>query len=206
MLAVRTICESVPVIPVLVVDEVKHAQPMAEALIDGGLSVLEVTLRTPCAFDAIRAMVDVPNSLVGAGTLLTPKDIWRAKDAGATFGVSPGATDTLIKAAQDEGLPMLFGASTASEVMLLLEHGFDTLKFFPAEASGGLAMLKSWASPLPQIKFCPTGGISEASAPDYLALPNVCCVGGSWIAARHLVQAEDWEMIRERAQQASRLR
>lgn len=206
MLAVRTICESVPVIPVLVVDEVKHAQPMAEALIDGGLSVLEVTLRTSCAFDAIRVMVDVPNSLVGAGTLLTPKDIWRAKDAGATFGVSPGATDTLIKAAQDEGLPMLFGASTASEVMLLLEHGFDTLKFFPAEASGGLAMLKSWASPLPQIKFCPTGGISEASAPDYLALPNVCCVGGSWIAARDLVQAENWEMIQERAQQASRLR
>lgn len=164
--------------PVLVIDDLAHAAPLARALVAGGLPALEVTLRTPCALDAIRAMAQVPGGVVGAGTLLTPADVKAAKAAGASFGVSPGATARLIAACEDEGLPLLPGAVTASEVMALLERGYTVQKFFPAEQSGGAAFLKSLGSPIPQVSFCPTGGISLKNAADYLSLKTVLCVGG----------------------------
>ncbi|MCU0827010.1 MAG: bifunctional 4-hydroxy-2-oxoglutarate aldolase/2-dehydro-3-deoxy-phosphogluconate aldolase [Tabrizicola sp.] len=148
------ICRLAPVVPVLVIDDLAHARPLAEALVAGGLPALEVTLRTPVALDAIRAMAEVPGGIVGAGTLLTPADVKAAKAAGATFGVSPGATDRLIAACEDEGLPLLPGAATASEIMALLEKGYTVQKFFPAEQAGGAAYLKSIGSPIPQVKFC----------------------------------------------------
>src|SRR6056297_582158 len=156
----RDIAHLGPVIPVLVIEDAAHARPLAEALVRGRLPALEVTLRTLAALDAIAAMADVPGGIVGAGTLLTPEDVKAAKAAGAVFGVSPGATDRLLQACIDEDLPLLPGAATATEAMALLEKGFDMLKFFPAEASGGAAALKSIGAPLPQVSFCPTGGIS----------------------------------------------
>lgn len=206
MFSLRGLCQQVAVIPVLVVKETQQAKPLAEALVAGGLNVLEVTLRTPAALKVIRLMSEVPNSQVGAGTVLTLADVKAAKAAGAQFAVSPGATPDLVKAAADEGLPLLPGASTASEVMRLLELGLDTLKFFPAEAAGGVAMLKSLYGPLPKIMFCPTGGITEKSAANYLALPNVMCVGGSWVTPDHLVQAGDWSAIQALAQAAQALK
>ncbi|MEM7490855.1 MAG: bifunctional 4-hydroxy-2-oxoglutarate aldolase/2-dehydro-3-deoxy-phosphogluconate aldolase, partial [Pseudomonadota bacterium] len=155
--AARDIAGRAPVIPVLVLDDVAQARPLAEALVAGGLPALEVTLRTPAALDCIRAMAEVPGGAVGAGTLLTPEDVRAAKAAGATFGVSPGATDRLIEACAAEGLPLLPGAATATEAMALLEKGFDMLKFFPAEASGGAPALKAIGAPIPQIAWCPTG-------------------------------------------------
>lgn len=199
------ICGLAPVIPVLVVSDVAHARPLAEALVSGGLPALEVTLRTPVALDVINAMADVPGGQVGAGTLLTPADVKAAKDAGATFGVSPGATDKLLDAAEAEGLPILAGAATATEAMALLERGYTVQKFFPAEASGGAKALGSFASPLPQIRFCPTGGIGLSNAPDYLGLPNTLCVGGSWVAPKEKVSAGDWPGIEALAREASRL-
>ena len=156
----RAICAMAPVVPVLVIDDLAHAGPLATALVAGGLSVLEVTLRTPCALDAIRIMAEVQGGMVGAGTLLTPADVRAAKAAGATFGVSPGATDRLLDACAENDLPLLAGAATASEIMALLERGYTAMKFFPAEQSGGAAFLKSIGSPIPQVGFCPTGGIS----------------------------------------------
>jgi len=191
---------------VLVVKDTAHAKPLAEALVAGGLKVLEVTLRTPAALDVIRLMSEVPGSQVGAGTVLTLADVKAAKAAGAQFAVSPGATDDLIKAAADEGLPLLPGASTASEVMRMLELGLDTLKFFPAEAAGGVSMLKSLHGPLPKVMFCPTGGITEKTAANYLALPNVMCVGGSWVTPDNLLQAGDWQAIQTLAQAAQSLK
>lgn len=205
MLSVKQIGLLAPVIPVLVVKELATAPALAQALVSGGLPVLEVTLRTPVALEVIRAMADVDGGVVGAGTLLTPADVKAAKAAGAQFGVSPGATDALIKAAQDAELPLLAGAATPSEVMYLLEQGLDTLKLFPAEAVGGVALLKSLASPLPQVTFCPTGGITLQTAAHYLALPNVLCVGGSWVAPDALVQAQDWQSIRRLAGEAAAL-
>ncbi|MEZ5450571.1 MAG: bifunctional 4-hydroxy-2-oxoglutarate aldolase/2-dehydro-3-deoxy-phosphogluconate aldolase [Thiolinea sp.] len=195
MMAVKELCQQVPVIPVLVVHEREQAVPLAETLVANGLPVLEVTLRTPAALEVIRAMSEVPGAQVGAGTLLTPADVKAAKAAGACFGVSPGATDCLLAAARDEGLPLLPGVSTASEIMYLLEQGVDAMKFFPAEAAGGVAMLKSWHGPLPQAMFCPTGGISERTAASYLALPNVMCVGGSWVTPDAMLKAGDWKGI-----------
>lgn len=206
MFALRELCQQVAVIPVLVVKESQQAQPLAEALVAGGLTVLEVTLRTPAALEVIRLMSEVPGSQVGAGTVLTLADVKAAKAAGAQFAVSPGATADLVKAAADEGLPLLPGASTASEVMSLLELGVDTLKFFPAEAAGGVAMLKSLYGPLPKVRFCPTGGITEQTAANYLALPNVMCVGGSWVTPDHLVQAGNWSAIQALAQAAQALK
>jgi len=194
-----------PVMPVLVVREIAQARPLAEALIAGGLPVLEVTLRTPAALDVIREMAQVPGGIVGAGTLVTPKDVRAARDAGAKFGVSPGATDLLLAACEAEDMPLIPGAATASEAMRLAERGYDMLKFFPAEASGGAAALKAIAAPLPQISFCPTGGITLANAPDYLALPNVVCAGGSWVAPGALVEAGNWSAITALARAASRL-
>ena len=199
------ICRKAPIIPVLVVHDVAHARPLAEALVAGGLPVLEVTLRTPAALDVIAAMAEVEGGIPGAGTILTPDDVKRAVDAGAQFGVSPGATDKLLDAAEAAGLPMLPGAATASEAMALLERGYDMLKFFPAEASGGAPALKALAGPLPQIRFCPTGGVNTKNAESYLSLPNVVCAGGSWVAPDDKVGAGDWEAITELARAASLL-
>ena len=204
-LKAREICELAPIVPVLVVHDVAHARPLAEALVAGGLPALEVTLRTPAALDVIAEMAEVKGGVVGAGTLLTPADVKAAKQAGAQFGVSPGATDILLDAAEAEGLPMLAGAATASEAMALLERGYSMLKFFPAEASGGAPALKSLASPLPQISFCPTGGVSPSNAASYLSLPNVVCAGGSWVAPTDLVEAGDWAGIEALAREASKL-
>ncbi|HPE24976.1 bifunctional 4-hydroxy-2-oxoglutarate aldolase/2-dehydro-3-deoxy-phosphogluconate aldolase [Albidovulum sp.] len=199
------LCALAPVVPVLVIDDAGTAADLARALVAGGLPALEVTLRTPAALDAIRAMAEVPGGIVGAGTLLTPADVKAAKAAGARFGVSPGATDRLLDACAEEGLPLLPGAATASEVMALLERGYTVQKFFPAEAIGGAKALGSLASPLPQVRFCPTGGIGLASAPQYLSLANVMCVGGSWVAPKDRVAAGDWPAIEALAREASRL-
>lgn len=201
----REICALAPIVPVLVVDDEALARPLAEALVAGGLPALEVTLRTPAALDAIRAMSTVPGGVVGAGTLITPEDARAAKEAGAQFGVSPGATDALIAACEAEGLPLLPGAATASEAMQLLEKGYDMQKFFPAEASGGAPALKAIGAPLPQITFCPTGGVSPTNAKDYLSLSNVVCAGGSWVAPKDMVQNGDWAGIEALARAASEL-
>lgn len=199
------ICAMAPIMPVLVVDDAAHARPLAEALVAGGLPALEVTLRTAAALDVIREMAQVPGGVVGAGTLVTPADAEAAKEAGAQFGVSPGATDALLDACEQIGLPILPGAATASEAMRLLARGYGMLKFFPAEASGGAPALKAIGAPLPQISFCPTGGVSPANADSYLSLPNVVCAGGSWVAPKDLVQAGDWDAIRQLAAEASQL-
>lgn len=199
------LCNLAPVIPVLVVPDAERAEGLAEALVTGGLPVLEVTLRTPSALDVIRRMSKITGGHVGAGTVLTPDDVKRAKDAGAKFAVAPGATETLIRACEDAHLPLLPGAATATEIMRALECGYRTLKFFPAESSGGVKALKSLGGPLPQAKFCPTGGVTSQSAPDYLALDNVMCVGGSWIANDADVAAGNWDAIRERARAAASL-
>lgn len=199
------ICRLAPIVPVLVVEDASTAQPLAEALVAGGLPALEVTLRTPVALDAIEAMARVRGGVVGAGTLVTPDDVRAAKAAGATFGVSPGATDALLAACEAEGLPLLAGAATASEAMRLLERGYDMLKFFPAEASGGAAALKAIGAPLPQISFCPTGGVNPQNAESYLSLPNVVCAGGSWVAPADLVKVGDWAGIESLARDASTL-
>lgn len=202
----RALCRLAPVIPVLVVADASRAEGLATALVAGGLPVLEVTLRTPTALDVIRAMSAVPGGHVGAGTVLTADDAKRAKDAGASFAVSPGLTETLARACEDIGLPLLPGAVTASEVMRAMELGYSMLKFFPAEAAGGVKSLKSLGGPLPQVTFCPTGGITLQSAPDYLAQPNIICVGGSWIAPDADVAASDWTAIEARAREAAALK
>ncbi len=201
----REICAMAPIMPVLVVEDAGHARPLAEALVAGGLPALEVTLRTAAALDVIREMAQVPGGVVGAGTLVTPADAEAAKDAGAQFGVSPGATDALLDACEQIGLPILPGAATASEAMRLLARGYDMLKFFPAEASGGAPALKAIGAPLPQISFCPTGGVSPANADSYLSLSNVVCAGGSWVAPNDLVQRGDWGAIKQLAAEASQL-
>lgn len=196
-----------PVMPVLVIDDLSQAVPLARALVGGGIRVLEVTLRTAAALDAIRAIAEqVPEAVVGAGTILNVDDLAAARAAGAQFGISPGATPALLRAGMIEGWPYLPGATTASEVMVARDAGYTTLKFFPAEAAGGCAMLKSLHGPLPDIRFCPTGGITVESARNYLALPNVGCVGGSWLAPKAHLKSSDWNAIRSLAQQAAALR
>ncbi|MCO6382214.1 bifunctional 4-hydroxy-2-oxoglutarate aldolase/2-dehydro-3-deoxy-phosphogluconate aldolase [Oceanicola sp. 502str15] len=202
----KEICALAPVVPVLVVDDAAHAAPLARALVAGGLPALEVTLRTPAALDVIREMAQVEGGVVGAGTLLTPADVKAAVAAGAKFGVSPGATDTILKACEDEGLPLLPGAATASEAMRLLERGYTAMKFFPAEASGGAPALKAIGAPIPQISFCPTGGVSLKNAHDYLGLSNVMCVGGSWVAPKDKVLSGDWDGIESLAREAAQLK
>lgn len=199
----REICALAPIVPVLVIDDVKAARPLAEALVAGGLPALEVTLRTPAALGAIRIMAEVRGGHVGAGTLVTPEDVRAAKLAGATFGVSPGATDELLKACEEEALPLLPGAATASEAMRLLAHGYDMLKFFPAEASGGAPALKAIGAALPQITFCPTGGINPVNAESYLCLANVLCAGGSWVAPKDLVYNGQWAEIETLARESA---
>lgn len=199
------VCALAPVVPVLVIDDASRAEGLARALVAGGLPALEVTLRTPAALEAIREMSRVPGGVVGAGTLLTPADVVAAKEAGATFGVSPGATDRLLDACEDADLPLLAGVATPSEAMRLLDRGYTVAKFFPAEINGGVAALKAIGAPIPQMRFCPTGGVSPQNAPDYLALKNVLCVGGSWVAPADRVKAGDWEAITRLATTAATL-
>lgn len=195
-----------PVIPVMVVEEFEQAVPLARALTRGGLRVLEVTLRTPVALDAVKVIKqEIPELIVGAGTVITPADVTAAVTAGADFLVSPGATTRLVDAALDAEVPLLPGISSPSEAMALYERGFDHLKFFPAEAAGGVAMLKSIAGPLPQLTFCPTGGINAAKAKEYLALANVACVGGSWMVSPAMVKDACWDEIEKQAAAAASL-
>lgn len=196
----------VPVIPVVVIDDLAHAVPVARALVEGGLPVIELTLRTPVALDAIHAIAsEVPEILVGAGTIVSPGQVKLALDAGAQFLVSPGCTPDLLSAMAASGAPFLPGTSTVSEALAVLEAGFTEMKFFPAEAAGGAAYLRSIASPLPAARFCPTGGITAASAPSYLALPNVGCVGGSWLTPNDALAAGDWARISRLAAEAAAL-
>ncbi|MFJ9414389.1 bifunctional 4-hydroxy-2-oxoglutarate aldolase/2-dehydro-3-deoxy-phosphogluconate aldolase [Streptomyces sp. NPDC101227] len=195
-----------PVIPVVVLEDAADAVPLARALVAGGLPAIEVTLRTPAALDAVRAIADeVPDAVVGAGTLLAPEHVEAARAAGARFLVSPGWSPRLLGAMKDSGVPFLPGVSTVSEVVTLLDEGITELKFFPAEAAGGAPYLKSLASPLPRARFCPTGGITLASAPSYLALPNVGCVGGTWMLPADALAAKDWGRVRQLAREAARL-
>lgn len=203
--AALKICQMAPIVPVLVVEDAAHAAPLANALVAGGLLALEVTLRTPAALEVIREMAAVQGGIVGAGTLLTPADVLATKEAGAMFGVAPGATDVLLDACEDADLPLLPGAATASEAMRLLERGYTMLKFFPAEASGGAAAIKAIGAPIPQVKFCPTGGVSPTNAADYLGLSNVVCAGGSWVAPKDKVMAGDWAGITALAKAAAQL-
>lgn len=203
--ATLALCRLAPVIPVLVIEDATHALPLARALVAGGLPVLEVTLRTPAALEAIRAMASVPGARVGAGTVLGSHDAVRAKAAGVGFAVSPGATPALVAARSAQALPLLPGAATASEVMALMEMGYSAMKFFPAGPAGGPAMLKALHGPLPQVTFCPTGGVSPANAADYLSLPNVACVGGSWVAPAEMLRKGDWDGIERLARVAAAL-
>jgi len=191
----------------MVVERIEDAVPLAQALYNGGLKVLEITLRTPCALDAISAMVEAlpEDAVIGAGTIITPDDLEKAVKAGSKFLVSPGTTPALIEAAKSSSVPLLPGVATPTEAMNLLVQGFSSLKFFPAEAAGGVAMLKSIGGPLPQITFCPTGGIDLAKAPSYLALPNVACVGGTWMAPKELMKAGRWDEIERLAREAASL-
>ncbi|MFG2571695.1 bifunctional 4-hydroxy-2-oxoglutarate aldolase/2-dehydro-3-deoxy-phosphogluconate aldolase [Streptomyces sp. NPDC048481] len=194
------------VVPVVVVEDAGDAVPLARALVAGGLPAIEVTLRTPAALDAIREISgSVPEAVVGAGTVISPEQVTACARAGARFLVSPGWTDVLLTAMRACGLPFLPGVSTTSEVVALLERGVRDMKFFPAQAAGGTGYLRSLAGPLPQARFCPTGGIGPDNAPEYLALPNVCRVGGSWMVPAEAVAARDWSRIEGLARAASRL-
>lgn len=197
----------VPVVPVVVLDDLDHAVPVARALVAGGLPVIELTLRTPVALDAIAAIsAEVPDILVGAGTITSPELVSRAVQAGAQFLVSPGTTPALLREMAGSGVPFLPGTATVSEAMAVLEAGLSEMKFFPAEASGGAAYLKSLASPLPAARFCPTGGITAATAPSYLSLPNVGCVGGSWLTPADALAAGAWDRVATLAGEAAALR
>lgn len=196
-----------PVMPVVTIADAASAPPLARALMAGGIGAIEITLRTPAALEAIRRVAgEVPQMAIGAGTILNAADAYAAAEAGAHFLVSPGLTRALAQAARDCPAPLLPGVATASEAMLARDSGFRLLKLFPAEAVGGRALLKSLAGPLPDLRFCPTGGISLESAPEYLALANVLCVGGSWIATDAAIAAADWEGITGRARACSALR
>ncbi|MGW6544002.1 bifunctional 4-hydroxy-2-oxoglutarate aldolase/2-dehydro-3-deoxy-phosphogluconate aldolase [Streptomyces massasporeus] len=201
-----SVLDLAPVVPVVVIEDAGDAVPLARALVAGGLPAIEVTLRTPAALEAIREIArEVPGAVVGAGTVIRPEQVVEAVAAGSRFLVSPGWTDVLLDAMRASGVPFLPGVSTASEVVALLERGVREMKFFPAQAAGGTAYLKSLSGPLPQARFCPTGGIGPASAPDYLALPNVGCVGGSWMLPPDAVAARDWGRVEELARAAAGL-
>ena len=196
-----------PVIPVIVINDVEHAVPLARALVAGGVRVLEVTLRTPVALDAIRAIArEVPDAIVGVGTISRVEHFEQAIQAGARFGVSPGLTRELIEAAHASRLPLLPGVMTPSDVISARNAGFFALKLFPAQQAGGIGMLKAMSGPFPDVTFCPTGGVTPTSAPDFLALPNVGCVGGSWLTPPAMVKAGDWQEITALALDASKLR
>ena len=196
-----------PVIPVIVIDDLAHAVPLAKALVAGGVRVLEVTLRTPAGLAAIRAIAQqVEGAIVGVGTISRPQDFDDALEAGAVFGVSPGLTPLLIEAAHASGLPLLPGVMTPADVIAARAAGFTELKLFPAQQAGGIGMLKALGGPFPDVTFCPTGGITVATAPDFLALPNVACVGGSWLTPKEAVVKGDWDALTRLAREASALR
>ncbi len=193
-----------PVIPVLVIDRTEDAVPIAQALFEGGLKVLEITLRTANALEVIREVSrHVPQAIIAAGTVTTPKQWHAAAQAGAHFAVSPGLTPALMQESAQAAIPLLPGVATASELMTAMDSGFECFKFFPAQQAGGVGMLKAWSGPLPQAVFCPTGGITPQTAPDFLALPNVPCVGGTWLAPLDLIQAQDWKQLQVRASAAA---
>ncbi|MFO1122740.1 MAG: bifunctional 4-hydroxy-2-oxoglutarate aldolase/2-dehydro-3-deoxy-phosphogluconate aldolase [Hyphomicrobiales bacterium] len=196
-----------PVVPVMVIEEVADAVPLARALVNGGLPVLEITLRTPKAMDCIKAIIgEVEGAIVGSGTVLTPEQLRDSHKLGCKFAVSPGSTGKLLGAAEDYDIALLPGGVTASECMALLEWGYTIQKFFPAEPAGGTAYLASLASPLPQVRFCPTGGITPETAPAYLKLANVITIGGSWMAPKKMIASKDWAAIEALARQAAALK
>lgn len=196
-----------PVMPVVVIDDIGHAEPLARVLLASGIKTIEVTLRTPAALDAIRAIAkSAPDMIVGAGTVLTADDLNAAIDAGARYALSPGGTSKLLKAARKASIPFIPGVATSSEIMRGRELGYRCFKFFPAEQLGGVNALKAQAGPLPDIRFCPTGSITPEKAPAYLALDNVLCVGGSWIAPADKIRSGDWAAIEAAAKQAAALR
>ncbi len=202
--SIQDIMNTSPVIPVMVINNVEQAVPLAHALVESGLKVLEITLRTPAALESIQAIkAKVPDAIVGAGTIIDSRTLQQSIAAGAEFLVSPGVTDSLLDEALASGVPLLPGVITPSEVMRLLERGITAMKFFPAQAAGGIPMLKAIGAPLPQVTFCPTGGVNPGNARDYLALANVACVGGSWMAPASLVDAEDWTEIKRLAVEAA---
>ena len=206
-MSIENILTSAPVVPVVVIENLEDAVPLAKALYNGGLKALEITLRTPVAAEAVKLMKEaVPEAYVGTGTVIDKATFEASVAAGADFMVSPGVNDELLALARETDIPFLPGAATPSEVMNLASHGFKFLKFFPAEAAGGAPMLKSIGGPLPQIKFCPTGGISLATAPKYLALNNVVCVGGTWMLDKELIANKDWQAIEALAKQASEVK
>lgn len=192
-----------PVVPVIVVNKLEHAVPMAKALVAGGVKVLEVTLRTACAVDAIKAMIEaVPEAIVGAGTVLNVQQLQQVTDAGAKFVISPGITEPLLAAAVAGPIPLIPGISTVSELMAGMDHGLREFKFFPAEANGGVKALQAISGPFPQVRFCPTGGISPANYRDYLALKSVLCIGGSWLVPTDALEAGDYARITQLAKEA----
>jgi 2-dehydro-3-deoxyphosphogluconate aldolase / (4S)-4-hydroxy-2-oxoglutarate aldolase len=196
-----------PVIPVITIERVEDAVPLARALVSGGLRLLEITLRTAAGRDAAAAIVaEVPEAVVGIGTVLTPQDLARSRELGARFALSPGATPELLDAAAASDLPFMPGVATASELMAALARGFDIVKFFPAVPAGGVAALKALAGPFPQVRFCPTGGVSEDNAAEWLALPNVVVVGGSWLTPASEIRGGAWDRITERARRSANLR
>jgi 2-dehydro-3-deoxyphosphogluconate aldolase/(4S)-4-hydroxy-2-oxoglutarate aldolase len=204
---IAAIAAKAPVIPVLTIESLETAVPLARALAKGGLPVLEVTLRTEAALNALKAIAaEVPEAIVGAGTVLNPVQLDRAQRAGARFAVGPGCTTALANAARSSGMPFLPGVQTVSEAMALADQGFGILKFFPADAAGGLTWIKAVGAPLPDLKFCPTGGITADTASSYLALANVACVGGSWVAPRVAVATGDWQSVERLAAAASALK
>lgn len=203
----REILSAGAVIPVMAIDDLSTAVDLAHALVEGGIPTLEITLRTPVGVDAIRLIAkEVPNAIVGAGTVTNPEQLQAVEDAGAVFAISPGLHETLAKASHQSSIPLIPGVATPGEVQLALEHGINTLKLFPAEVVGGKAMLKALYGPYPDIRFCPTGGITLESAPEYLALPNVLCVGGSWLTPKNAVKNQDWATITRLAKEAAALK
>lgn len=204
---IQEILSAAPVVPVIVIDELEDAIPLARALYNGGLRALEVTLRTPVAAEAVKQIKEaLPEAYVGTGTVVDKASFEASVNAGADFMVSPGVSSELLELAKSSDIPFLPGAATPSEAMELASHGFKFLKFFPAEAAGGAPMLKSIGGPLPQVTFCPTGGISLESAPKYLALNNVVCVGGTWMLDKSLIANKDWQAIEALAKQASEVK
>ncbi|MBD2791184.1 bifunctional 4-hydroxy-2-oxoglutarate aldolase/2-dehydro-3-deoxy-phosphogluconate aldolase [Xenorhabdus szentirmaii] len=192
-----------PIVPVIVIDEIEHAIPLAKALVEGGIRVLEVTLRTECALEAIRLIAkEVPEAIIGAGTVINPEQLAAVTEAGAQFAISPGLTDELLKAATAGSVPLIPGISTVSELMQGMNYGLKCFKFFPAEASGGVKTLKAIAGPFPQVHFCPTGGISPENYRDYLALNSVLCIGGSWLVPSDALKTKDYAQITKLARTA----
>lgn len=196
------ILQTGPVVPVIVINKIEHAVPLARALVKGGIKILEITLRSNIALEAIAQVSrEVPEAIVGAGTVVSARDLQAVADAGGQFAISPGLTPSLLAAANEGPIALIPGISSASELMLGMEQGYTAFKFFPAAAAGGVKMLKSIGGPFPQITFCPTGGISPENFLDYLQLPNVACVGGSWLVPSKTIAAQDWPKITEIARQ-----